>query len=79
MNWSVHNDPARDELQYDYLDTRRAMKDVLYRGTVRQVRVSNFNSRQFGRLLLKMNTKLVVYRMEPHPYLRKRRWEVFHE
>ncbi|KYM87328.1 Alcohol dehydrogenase [NADP+] [Atta colombica] len=53
----------------DYLDTWRAMEDVLAKGLAKNIGVSNFNSEQITRLLENATVKPVTNQVECHPYL----------
>ncbi|XP_012062916.1 PREDICTED: aldose reductase-like [Atta cephalotes] len=53
----------------DYLDTWRAMEDVLAKGLAKNIGVSNFNSEQITRLLENATVKPVTNQIECHPYL----------
>jgi len=53
----------------DYLDTWKAMEDVLSKGLTKNIGVSNFNSEQITRLLENSKVKPVTNQVECHPYL----------
>uniref|UniRef100_S4RJ11 alcohol dehydrogenase (NADP(+)) n=1 Tax=Petromyzon marinus TaxID=7757 RepID=S4RJ11_PETMA len=52
----------------DYLDTWKAMEDLVKEGLVKSLGVSNFNIPQLNRLLSSASIKPVVNQVELHPY-----------
>ncbi|XP_055320008.1 1,5-anhydro-D-fructose reductase-like [Sitodiplosis mosellana] len=61
----------------DYLDTYRAMEDLVKTGLVRSLGVSNFNSQQLDRLISAANIKPVVNQVECHPNLNQNKLIAF--
>ena len=61
----------------DYLDTWRAMENVLKKGLVKNIGVSNFNSQQIERILANCTIKPVTNQVECHPYLTQRKLSEF--
>jgi len=53
----------------DYLDTWKAMEDLVKKGLVKSIGISNFNKRQTERLLQHATIKPVTNQIEIHPYL----------
>lgn len=56
-------------LDIDYIDTWKAMEDLLKTGKVRSLGVSNFNSQQLDRLISSATIKPVANQVECHPNL----------
>lgn len=61
----------------DYLDTWKAMEDVLAKGLTKNIGVSNFNSEQITRLLENATVKPVTNQVECHPYLAQKKLSDF--
>lgn len=59
----------RPLLDIDYLETWKAMEDLIETGKVRSLGVSNFNSQQLDRLVSSARIKPVVNQVECHPNL----------
>ncbi|GBP63673.1 Alcohol dehydrogenase A [Eumeta japonica] len=57
----------------DYVDTWKAMEQLVNAGLVRSIGISNFNAKQIDRLLEVAKIKPVVNQVECHPYLNQRR------
>lgn len=57
----------------DYIDTWKAMEELVKRGKVRSLGVSNFNSQQLDRLISAANIKPVVNQVECNPNLNQRK------
>lgn len=53
----------------DYIDTWRAMENMLEKGLVKNIGLSNFNSLQIARILENCRIKPVNNQIECHPYL----------
>ncbi len=53
----------------DYIDTYRVMEDLLKKGLVKNIGISNFNPQQVERLLSNCTIKPVTNQIECHPYL----------
>ncbi|XP_058796941.1 aldo-keto reductase family 1 member B1-like [Phymastichus coffea] len=53
----------------DYVDTWKAMEQLQEKGLVRNIGVSNFNSKQLSRVLDNCKIKPVTNQVECHPYL----------
>ncbi|XP_063899142.1 uncharacterized protein LOC110382948 [Helicoverpa armigera] len=63
--------------QHDYLDAWYGMEDLVNKGLVRSIGVSNFNSQQIQRILDKGRLKPMVNQVECHPYLTQERLDNF--
>lgn len=61
----------------DYIDTWKAMEDLVTKGYVKNIGVSNFNSEQLDRLLKNCTIKPVTNQIECHPYLTQRKLSDF--
>lgn len=53
----------------DYVETWKAMEQILEKGLAKNIGVSNFNSKQLARLLENCKVKPVANQVECHPYL----------
>lgn len=62
---TVNGQPVYDNI--DYVDTWRAMEDLLRTGYVRSIGVSNFDISQMERLLSQTSVKPVTNQVECHP------------
>uniref|UniRef100_A0A2A4JN96 NADP-dependent oxidoreductase domain-containing protein n=1 Tax=Heliothis virescens TaxID=7102 RepID=A0A2A4JN96_HELVI len=63
--------------QYDYLDAWFGLEDLVNKGLVRSIGLSNFNSQQIQRVLDKGRLKPMVNQVECHPYLTQERLDNF--
>ncbi|KAL7289708.1 hypothetical protein TKK_0016430 [Trichogramma kaykai] len=63
--------------EVDYLDTWKGMEDVLAKGLVKNIGVSNFNSEQLERLVKNSKVKPVTNQIECHAYLNQRKLSEF--
>lgn len=68
----VHRNPIFKNGTYafadiDYLDTWRAMEELMKNGKIRSIGISNFNSQQIDRLLSVAKIKPVLNQIECHP------------
>ncbi|XP_012539616.1 aldo-keto reductase family 1 member B1 [Monomorium pharaonis] len=61
----------------DYVDTWKAMEDVLAKGLTKNIGISNFNSEQITRLLKNAKVKPVTNQVECHPYLTQKKLSDF--
>lgn len=61
----------------DYVDTWKAMEDLMKTGKVRSLGVSNFNSQQLDRLMKSAEIKPVVNQVECHPNLNQQKLIAF--
>lgn len=57
----------------DYLDTWKAMEDLVKTGLVRSLGISNFNSEQMDRLVTASKIKPVANQVECHPNLNQKK------
>lgn len=57
----------------DYLDTWKAMEELIKTGRVRSIGVSNFNSEQIDRIIANSNTVPVTNQVECHPNFNQRK------
>ncbi|CAH0730655.1 unnamed protein product, partial [Brenthis ino] len=63
--------------QYDYLEAWYGMENVVAKGLVKRVGLSNFNSAQVDRIIEKAKIKPVINQVECHPYLNQHNLEDF--
>lgn len=52
----------------DYVDTWKAMENLVHRGLAKNIGVSNFNSSQIGRIISNCSIIPTVNQVECHPY-----------
>ncbi|CAG9854042.1 unnamed protein product [Phyllotreta striolata] len=57
----------------DYVDTWKAMEDLVKKGLTKSIGISNFNKRQVERLLQSATIKPVTNQIEVHPYLNQQK------
>ncbi|XP_030029987.1 uncharacterized protein LOC115447156 isoform X2 [Manduca sexta] len=65
--------------RFDYLDAWYGMEQLMTKGLVRSIGVSNFNSAQLQRILDKGKIKPTVNQVECHPYLTQQKLDLFCE
>lgn len=61
----------------DYVDTWHAMENLVQKGLVKNIGVSNFNSQQIDRVLSNCTIKPVTNQVECHPYLNQKKLSEF--
>lgn len=71
--WPVDENGRRLAADVDYVDTWKAMEDLVKTGKVRSLGVSNFNSEQLDRIISIATIKPVVNQVECHPNLNQRK------
>ncbi|KYQ50361.1 Aldo-keto reductase family 1 member B10 [Trachymyrmex zeteki] len=76
IHWP-HGFKEGGDLFPNYLDTWKAMEDVLAKGLTKNIGVSNFNSEQITRLLENATVKPVTNQVECHPYLAQKKLSDF--
>ncbi|XP_056648013.1 aldo-keto reductase family 1 member B1-like [Diorhabda sublineata] len=57
----------------DYVDTWKAMEDLVKKGLTKSIGISNFNKRQTARILENCTIKPVTNQIEVHPYLNQQK------
>jgi len=61
------------EEDFDYVDTYKAMEDLVDAGLTKSIGVSNFNSHQIDRVVVNARILPVTNQVECHPYLNQKR------
>jgi alcohol dehydrogenase (NADP+) len=83
MHWPVGKGPKEKKYDYDYVETWKAMTELLKTGRVRRIGVANFSPSQLKELVkhsLKGDSPLpAVHQMELHPYLPQAKWIYAHK
>ncbi|CAO1408325.1 unnamed protein product [Diamesa serratosioi] len=67
---------AKDEIEFsevDFLDTYKAMEDLVDAGLTKSIGVSNFNAKQIDRVVAGARIQPVTNQVECHPYLTQKR------
>ncbi|XP_072759260.1 aldo-keto reductase 1B [Anoplolepis gracilipes] len=88
IHWPVGYEEERESLfptteggislsDVDYLDTWKAMENVLAKGLTKNIGVSNFNSKQISRIIENASVKPVTNQIECHPYLTQKQLSDF--
>ncbi|KAK5157607.1 hypothetical protein LTR04_005408 [Oleoguttula sp. CCFEE 6159] len=77
MHWPVGNAPD-GTLDYDYVQTWRAMEYLPSTGKVLNIGISNFSPTQLRELMHSASIKPAVHQMEMHPYLQQVDWLMHH-
>lgn len=72
-SFPVDENGQRLAADVDYIDTWKAMEDLVKTGKVRSLGVSNFNSEQLDRIISIAKIKPVVNQVECHPNLNQRK------
>lgn len=70
IHWPM-NSP--ESFAFDYLDTWRAMEELVDEGLIRSIGVSNFNSTQLDNIIDNGRIKPVVNQIESHPHCLNKR------
>ncbi|XP_011700810.1 PREDICTED: aldose reductase-like isoform X2 [Wasmannia auropunctata] len=73
----LHSDGTCVLSDVDYVDTWKAMENVLSKSLTKNIGVSNFNSEQITRLLENATVKPVTNQIECHPYLTQKKLSDF--
>lgn len=76
-SFPVDENGRRLAADIDYIDTWKAMEDLVKTGKVRSLGVSNFNSEQLDRIISIAKIKPVVNQVECHPNLNQRKLTEF--
>lgn len=77
MHWPVASTPHGDEIFF--VETWKAMIQLLQSGKTRHIGVSNFSPAQLEKLLNSTMHPPSVHQMELHPYLQQSEWVAFHK
>lgn len=77
MHWPVASTDHGNELYF--VDTWKAMTQLLQSGKTRHIGVSNFSPAQLEALLNSTTHPPSVHQMELHPYLQQTEWIAFHK
>lgn len=75
--WPHYDNGTSRSLDIDYIDTWKAMEELVKTGKVRSLGVSNFNSQQLDRLVSAAQIKPVVNQVECHPNLNQKKLIAF--
>lgn len=78
MHWPVASTSSGDNKIY-YVETWRAMTQLVQSGKTRHIGVSNFSPHQLETLLNSTTHPPAVHQMELHPYLQQSDWIAFHQ
>ncbi|KAF2438741.1 Aldo/keto reductase [Karstenula rhodostoma CBS 690.94] len=83
MHWPVGKGSDDKNYRYDYVESWRAMTELLKTGKVRRIGICNFSPAQLKELVkhsLKGDSPLpAVHQMELHPYLPQAKWIYAHK
>jgi len=63
----------------DYVDTYKAMEELVKKGKCRAIGISNFSQSELERLLSKVSTVPAAHQIECHPYLAQHDFDTFHK
>lgn len=77
MHWPVASTSHGNEIYY--VDTWKAMVQLVQSGKTRHIGISNFAPAQLETLLNSTTHKPSVHQMEMHPYLQQNDWLAYHQ